>query len=334
MPYSTVEKLHRLYPVEGDLTGEQAERYDELAELAQAEVLDEDGEAELAALQAILNGSYTPEQMEHGGAFVYVDQEGRLRFHGVHVRPEDAAAAIEAGILTGHAARAVAKPDDTPKSPYSAALVEDMRAARLHAMQAALLAKPELLLDLLAFTLSGRGGEYETLLDLRPTRANITPSKADGLTAELRLSDPEDTPGWMEDAERVAAFKAFQAEGKKARNAIMAEGLARTLAWPNPRKAGLFEHIEAEAGAGLRNHWTPTAEGFFSRVSAGYLDALMLDLTGCDPEGSGFKTWQKQKKAEKAASMERLFTDPDYQKAWHIDAEKKARIEAWMPDCF
>lgn len=334
VPYSTVEKLHRLYPVEGDLTGEQAERYDELAELAQAEVLDEDGEAELAALQAILNGSYTPEQMEHGGAFVYVDQEGRLRFHGVHVRPEDAAAAIEAGILTGHAARAVAKPDDTPKSPYSAALVEDMRAARLHAMQAALLAKPELLLDLLAFTLSGRGGEYETLLDLRPTRANITPSKADGLTAELRLSDPEDTPGWMEDAERVAAFKAFQAEGKKARNAIMAEGLARTLAWPNPRKAGLFEHIEAEAGAGLRNHWTPTAEGFFSRVSAGYLDALMLDLTGCDPEGSGFKTWQKQKKAEKAASMERLFTDPDYQKAWHIDAEKKARIEAWMPDCF
>ena len=182
--------------------------------------------------------------------------------------------------------------------------------------------------------LSGRGGEHETLLDLRPTRANITPSKPDGLTAEPRLSDPEGNPGWMEDAERIAAFKAFQAEGKKARNAIMAEGLARTLALPNPRKPGLFQHIEIEAGAGLRKHWPPTAEGFFSRVGAGYLDALMLDLTGCDPEGSAYKTWQKQKKAEKVASMERLFTDPAYQKAWHIDAEKKARIEAWVPDCF
>ena len=57
-------------------------------------------------------------------------------------------------------------------------------------------------------------------------------------------------------------------------------------------------------------------------------------LTGCDPEGGAFKAWQKQKKAEKAASMERPFTDPAYQKAWHIDADKRARIEAWVPDCF
>lgn len=60
----------------------------------------------------------------------------------------------------------------------------------------------------------------------------------------------------------------------------------------------------------------------------------MLDLTGCDPQGSGFKAWKAQKKGEKAASMERLFNDADYQKAWHIDAEKLARIRAWEPDCF
>lgn len=32
--------------------------------------------------------------------------------------------------------------------------------------------------------------------------------------------------------------------------------------------------------------------------------------------------------------MERLFSDPDYQATWKIDAEKKARIGAWVPDCF
>ena len=333
--YEVVSCLHRLYPIEGELTEEQVGRYDELAELAQAEVLDAEGEADLEALQAILEGDFTPEQRAYAGVFICADHAGQLRIHGAYLHPDDAEAAIEAGILTGHAAEAVSKKTDAaPKSPYSAALVEDMKAARLHAAQAALLAKPELLLDLLAFTLSGRGGAYETLLDLRPNRANITPSKAEGLTAEPRLGDPEAGPGWMEDAERVAAFEAFRAEGKKARNAALAEGLARTFAWPDPRKEGLFQHIEAEAEAGLRQVWMPTAEGFFARVSAGYLDTLMLDLTGCDPQGSGFKAWKAQKKGEKAASMERLFNDADYQKAWHIDAEKLARIRAWEPDCF
>ena len=48
-------KLDRIYPDEGTLTEEQAARYDELAELANGEVLDEDGTGELAALQIILS---------------------------------------------------------------------------------------------------------------------------------------------------------------------------------------------------------------------------------------------------------------------------------------
>lgn len=37
---------------------------------------------------------------------------------------------------------------------------------------------------------------------------------------------------------------------------------------------------------------------------------------------------------QRAPGMERLFFDADYQAAWKIDAEKKARIAAWVPDCF
>ena len=44
-------KCARIYAEQGELTEEQAERYDELAELAEADVLDEAGEAELQALQ-------------------------------------------------------------------------------------------------------------------------------------------------------------------------------------------------------------------------------------------------------------------------------------------
>lgn len=32
--------------------------------------------------------------------------------------------------------------------------------------------------------------------------------------------------------------------------------------------------------------------------------------------------------------MERMSSDPDQQAAWRIDTVKKARIEAWVPNCF
>lgn len=334
LPYTYTEKLKRIYRTEGDLTEEQAERYDELAELANAEAIDEEGETELDALQAILDGDFTAEQRQHSGIFVYVGPNGELRREGAYIRREDCAEAIAAEVLTGHAATSAAA-EAAPKSPYSAALVEDMKAARLHALQSALLSKPELLLDLLAFMFTGNGGTLEALFDLRPAKANITPSKPEGLNADPRLDDPEadGMRGWMEDAERIEAFAAFQSEGKKARNAALSVGLARTLPYPH-RQTGFFDHIENMAGADLRRLWTPTAEGFFSRVSADYLDALLLDLTGCDPHGNGYKAFKSCKKADKAHQMERLFTCSEYQSAWRIDAEKKARIDAWLPGCF
>ena len=113
---------------------------------------------------------------------------------------------------------------------------------------------------------------------------------------------------------------------------MLALALARSLRCSD--RDPVFAKVEAETKASIRQVWTPTAENFFSRVSADTLDALMLDLTGTDPQGSGFKAWKAQKKGEKAAAMERLFSDADYQRAWGIDAEKKARIDAWVPDCF
>lgn len=171
------------------------------------------------------------------------------------------------------------------------------------------------------------------MVGIRQDCANITPEKAEGLDADPRLADHRaEGSGWMDDEAQAEAFTQFQAEGKKARNAILTRELARTLAYPH-RKRALFDQIEALAGADLRQVWTPTEEGFFGRVSGDYLDALLLDLTGCDPQGSGFKAFKSCKKADKARQMERLFTDPEYQRAWHIDAEKKARIDAWKPDC-
>ena len=49
---------------------------------------------------------------------------------------------------------------DTPKSPYSQKLVADMQAIRLASVQAALLAKPELVLDLSGLWLVRSIGQF------------------------------------------------------------------------------------------------------------------------------------------------------------------------------
>lgn len=53
---------------------------------------------------------------------------------------------------------------------------------------------------------------------------------------------------------------------------------------------------------------TPTAENFFSCVSADTVDALILDFTGTDPQGYVFEEFRAQK-APEALALEKLFSD-------------------------
>ena len=135
--YWTIEemKMERVYPVGGELTEVQEARYDELGELANEEVLDEVGQIELDALQAILDGEYSDKQKAHAGFIAYVDQSGKLHLEAGLIRREDKKAAIEAGVL--QASRHLK--DDKPKSPYSQKLAIDLdRVARGARQNAAL----------------------------------------------------------------------------------------------------------------------------------------------------------------------------------------------------
>ncbi len=165
-------KLERVYPIEGDLTEEEAEEYDELADLSNGGVLDEDGEARLAELQAILDGEYSDDQTAHAGCIILVNNSGKLEVTAGLVRPEDKKAAVDAGVLQAPQSTK----SDTPKSPYSQKLTADMQAIRLASVQAAILAKPELVLDLLGFGLSDASGSFESVFGIRMERPSNCPS--------------------------------------------------------------------------------------------------------------------------------------------------------------
>ena len=325
-------KLARLYPIEGELTEAETEEYDELADLANGGVLDEEGETRLSELQAVLDGNYSENQKAHAGCIILVNSSGALEVTAGLVRSEDKKAAIEAGVLS---APQTSK-SDTPKSPYSQKLVADMQAIRLASVQAALLAKPELVLDMLGFGLSEASGSFESVFGIRLDRPTNAPSAEDGFVREPRLDHGIDASEYWQKGTRVEdlsdAFAEFRETGKKARNAQITEAITRTL----PYRAGgaeFFDLIAKEAGADIRRHWTPSTENFFSRVSAGHLVDLLCEFLDCDVRDERVAAFAKLKKAEKAEKMEKLVSDPTTQKLMGLTPDQKAKLEKWVPDC-
>ncbi|MEM8981286.1 MAG: ParB/RepB/Spo0J family partition protein, partial [Pseudomonadota bacterium] len=147
-----LEKFGRVYAEDGELTEEQAARYDDLADLADSDALDAEGEAEFAALQLILDGTYSASQRAHAGLYVYVDRNGKECLSGALVKPEDKKAAIEAAVL--QASYHDIQKSGAEKSPISQKLRDDLNRVSRGARQHAALSDPDLLIDLLAYQLS------------------------------------------------------------------------------------------------------------------------------------------------------------------------------------
>lgn len=334
--WSEKDKLTRIYPQRPDLTDEEADEYEALSELANGDALDDEGQTRLAELEAQQEPVFDPDQSAVAGGFVYVGRDGELCCDLGFLRPEDRSAAVEAGVIAAdrHSSAGAVPADAAPKSPYSAALVADIHAMRLAALQQTLLAKPELVLDLMAFALSSASGAYATIFDMRLGTPTNVPSVEDGFAVDARLTDPK-AHNMVQD--QAGAFLGFQGQGKKARNAAITEALARGLNYgfsTCSRPSNLFHHIEEEAGASIRTVWTPTAANFFGRVSGGYLDALLADLLSAEASDARVKAFAKMKKSEKAATMERLFSDSTTQTLYTLTPEQIARIGQWVPDCF
>ncbi|MEL6569772.1 MAG: hypothetical protein AAFQ22_15260, partial [Pseudomonadota bacterium] len=94
-----------------------------------------------------------------------------------------------------------------------------------------------------------------------------------------------------------------------------------------------FGLIAEEAAADIRMRWTPTAENFFSRVSAAHLVDLLCEFLDCDARDERVTGFAKLKKAEKAEKMEKLVHDPTTQKLMGLTPKQKAKLDRWVPDC-
>lgn len=330
----------RLYPIEGDLTEEQQTRYDALDEKWEWELTDEE-KAEKAPLQTILDGDYSEEQRALSGAIVHVDSRGAFTAQLGFVKPDDIEAAVEAGFVTPSQHTASAATQNTAgadKPPYSKKFTDDLKAIRLAAVQTALLQKPELVLDLLAFGLAQSSHSYSSngVMAVGFSNQRNQPEGEDsGFTLSTRLGGPlsDEEEAAMDDAATLAtdwdAFAALREQGKKARNAQITESFARSLKSLN---SDFMAQIETEAGASVRAIWTPNAENCFKRMNGGQLESTYMSLLALEPDSAKFKAFAKAKKGEKAKVLDALFNVPDQDAANGVTKGQRAAIDVWVPE--
>ena len=325
--------LVKMDPIPGTLTEEQQARLDELSE-GQWWNLEDDEKAEKDALEDILTGEYTDAQRAMMGAVVYVARNAEVKAVYGLVRAEDRDKAVEAGFLPSEDAIAAEKAE---KPAFAAKFVEDMTAIRLAAVQTALLRKPEMVLDLLAFGLS-RGSRWgnETMAVRFDMERNKPEQEDDAFKLSVDLGgvpaeDDHDIDHKDDDLPISEAFAAFVDSGKKARNAEITASFARAF---KTQENDFMALITEKAGADVREIWTPTAANCFKRMKGGQLDALFKDLLECDEYVEDYRGFTKLKKAEKEKMMHAIFHDAEVQAVYRITPQQKARIDAWVPACF
>lgn len=315
-------KLSRIYAEGGTLSDDQSEDYDALSEQAEQEVLNDEGHKQLAALQTILDGSFTEDQKTHAGVLVYIDTHGAVQVEAGLVKGADKKAAIDAGVLekSNHMG------STGTKSPISQKLAMDLGRIATGARQDAALRDPDLLLALFAFQLSGKSG-YTSVFGLRKDDVpNIPSTEMSGYTLDERLTKPTPSAKYGSDMARV--FRAYNAKGPE----FIMEEIIRHLASLLTVEADLAEVIDKAVETNIRDNFIPNAENFFGRVGGPYLIQQWRDLLDLKEDHPTVTTFAKLKKSEKADKMAALFGDGEAQEAQGLTEAQVERIAAWVPD--
>lgn len=208
VPYKQIREgdFARVYPVEGILTEEEAARYDELAELAESDVLDEKGAEILQALEDKQAGDYTDDQKAVSGILVYLDSAGTICAEAGLVRPEDKPAAIEAGLIEKSLLTQTTGKKEPSKPAISATLALDLEKIRTGARQTAALRNPDMLLSLLAFQLDGKMPTWRRAIMLNEEPPINTPEKPEGYIPDERITAAKKTPANPVDVDLVKSF--------------------------------------------------------------------------------------------------------------------------------
>lgn len=242
---------------------------------------------------------YADEDKAVAGVMVSVDQSGQIRIdHGI-VRKSDMADAVRLGAdlrdrwgdKSATIDRMIAKAS-APKPVHSESLIRSLTAHQTAAVQAEMIAQPNVTLVILTHSLLCREFRPSGYHNRRGQASEAVTVSGDGLPHELlkAAGDLADSVAWQA---RQAAHQAWAAK--------LPEGFAKTfdwlLAWPQEDVIALLAYLTAVSVNGISGsegerrlgqmadvlnldmtrYWQPTAEGYFSRVNKDRVVAVVTE---------------------------------------------------------
>ncbi|WP_164885776.1 ParB/RepB/Spo0J family partition protein [Paenirhodobacter populi] len=320
-----------IYPKPVPMSDQDNERYQELFEEGETRDLtpEEEVEYDLLMDKASLE-KYTDDQMSVAEISVYVDYKGEVCTSRAVIPAEMEDEAVARGVIRNRTSSAAHQTDEPQSKPaFGKALVEDIRAVKLHAFQSRLRQDPALVLRLLAYHLSGKS--MFRLFDMQCQSATNLPANKDGMVADEDLVSI--SPTSVDDV--TEDFHSFLTASEDTVKQIIADKLSRAVGfnfYSQNRGADLFTELSKGLNVSPRDVWTPTASGFWLRCTAGFIDRTFAELTGLPEDDERIKAFNRLKKGEKVAEMERLFNESAYQSAMDLREEQIEAIKTWMPN--
>lgn len=317
--------MARVWPKPRTLDEKSQLRYEYLTNL---EELDAREEAELEAYERFQEPTFTDNQRSVSGLFFCVGQRGGIQVERGYVRREDKPDAVALGLFDSEEL-SPATPEDTDSGPagkdagFSQALLADLQAIRLSALQEAILSLPGLTRTVLAYGLTaGDARPFDVMIRNQPN----TPSVTDGWMQAQELERDVEIENWQH-ANSMSLDELTLALSNR-----LIRGLIYGLGYGN-RASPAWENLLHRAAPDLRARWRPTKDNFFGRVPVAYLDQLYYELFDLDPAHHDAREFAKMKKGEKANLLHMLF-DPDGSRAAYrlMNDTTLARIDAWVPE--
>lgn len=324
--WQVLERYARTYPAQAEPAEDEAALFDELSDKVES---GEASEAELATFDdlsvRLLAEVWSDPQKALSGVILWIGRDGAIAVERGLVAKEDRKAAEAIGVChVSEHSRSASK----PKGVYSAALSRDLALVRTGAVQSAVMAKPDLAFDLVAFALSHSVYSDET--PLRITARDAVNRPDEDAMAKIALPDTlaAHAPHPLTSGAAASAFETFRSLPKKARMEALAVGVARSLSVSLGGDAAnpLAEIITGMAKPDVRALWTPE-QRFLGRLSK----AQILDVHDAVMEQPAAR--DRLAKAKKADLVQRLHDIFAREEAGpKLNRDQRKRADAWLPD--
>ncbi|MEL7090227.1 MAG: ParB/RepB/Spo0J family partition protein [Pseudomonadota bacterium] len=303
----------------GELPEADASEYDRLTEALRTDTIDDAGKAQLAALQARLDGDWDETTYATSGIFVYVDRDGLPQISGAwRDKAQEPARDRDQGSDADTAEKLTPKP--TPQNAR-----DDFARIVTAATQTALLNRHDYLLWLLAYQLEAGLQAWNSPLQVTFNPPAITPERDSNLHLNARLTDGPQ----LDRGPDLAGFQAFMDQSTKHRNAVLTRHLARAF---GPQDLSAFQSkLAGTLEIDIRKIWTPDAANCFKRLPAERLDDIWAALVPAEKAEALDPAFATLNKGKKAAELEKLFCNDGYREALGLSRDEAAAIDAWLP---